>query len=435
MKNKFLCLLGGLLLCSSCSIVNFFTPKATILKEPSKFRSVVKGENFNALAQNVREFSANFGFESEKVLDNQNQNYAVSPLSMFSALAVASACANGNTKQELLDALKTTDSLLTSEFGNLYAASNVHYSAGGEERQTYKKEELTNSLWLNENIDFKQEMLDFLADKFYSFSVQVDYLRKNKQANRQMSKFVEEKTNGLLTPEFNFDVDTVLTILNTLYLKSLWDTDSDNLTTTTDRYDFTNRDKSITKEKLFVTEYQPGRILRTEKYTSFFAQTCAHDRIKFVVPNDGVSLDEIINSETILEINNQEYEGFFEDINTQYYGKTYFPGFEAECEMDAKNIIKSLGVNDFFVHGLCDFSPLTNETVWCDEIVHATKLKVDKKGIEGAAYTAIAMKGEMAPEPPTYTEVFEDFIVDKAFYYVVSDHNNLPLFSGVVNKI
>ena len=213
MKNKFLCLLGSLLLCSSCSIVNFFTPKATILKEPSKFRSVVKGENFNALAQNVREFSANFGFESEKVLDNQNQNYAVSPLSMFSALAVASACANGNTKQELLDALKTTDSLLTSEFGNLYAASNVQYSAGGDERRTFKKEELTNSLWLNENIDFKQEMLDFLADKFYSFSVQVDYLRKNKQANRQMSKFVEEKTNGLLTPEFSFDIDTFLTIL------------------------------------------------------------------------------------------------------------------------------------------------------------------------------------------------------------------------------
>lgn len=146
MKNKFLYLLGSLLLCSSCSIVNFFTPKATILKEPSKFRSVVKGEKFNALAQNVREFSANFGFESEKVLDNQNQNYAVSPLSMFSALAVASACANGNTKQELLDALKTTDSLLTSEFGNLYAASNVQYSAGGEERQTYKKEAMGENI-------------------------------------------------------------------------------------------------------------------------------------------------------------------------------------------------------------------------------------------------------------------------------------------------
>lgn len=435
MKNKWLYLVGSLFLCTSCSVVNFLTPKASILKEPSKFRGVVKGENFSALAQNVREFSANFSFESGKELDNKENNYAVSPLSMFSALAVASACANGNTKQELLDALKTDDALLENEFANLFEAANFERSYGGNDKHLIKKEELTNSLWLNKNVEFKQSMLDLLAEKFYSYSVQVDYLRKNKQANRQMSKFVEEKTNGLLNPNFNFDIDTALTILNTLYLKSLWNDDSENITISEETYDFVNRDKSITKKNLFETNYQPGKIIRTEKYSSFFAGTYCGDRIKFVVPNDGVNLEDLINPETILEINNQEYEGYIEETNTQYFGKTYFPGFESECEMDAKKIVKSMGVNDFFVQGVCNFSPLTDNTVWCDQIIHATKLKVDKKGIEGAAYTAIAMKGEMAPEPPDYTEIFEDFIVDKSFYYVVCDHNNLPLFSGVVNKI
>ena len=434
MNRKFYLLVSAFL-CSSCSLSTLFTPKATILKEPNKFRSVVRGDNFNALAQNVRDFAANFAFESDKLFNDQSMNYAVSPLSMFSALAVASACADGNTKQELVDALKTTPSLLEDEFANLYSASNVLKTAANK-NQVVKKEELTNSLWLDKNVEFNSALLDLLAEKFYSFTVQVDYLHNYKKANKQMSKFVEEKTNGLLSPKFNFDPSTILTILNTLYLKTLWYDTSDDMSTSSETYDFVNRDKSIKPKKLFVTNYQQGRILRSEKYSSFFAQTVSGDRIKFVVPNDGYELEDVINSDTILEVNNATYNGVDELNKTKYYGKTYFPGFEAECDIDAKGTISALGVKDFFTDGVCDFSPLTGgQGVYCDKIMHATKLKVEKRGIEGAAYTAVIMKGESALIEPEYTEIYEDFVVDKAFYYVVSDHNNLPLFSGVVNKI
>ena len=435
MKNKKLYLLASLFVCSSCSITNFFTPKAKILKEPSAFRSVVKGADFEALAQKMLDFSADFSFESVKKLDDKSANYTVSPLSMFSALAVAVPCSNGNTKTELLSALKTSEGLLLSEFGNLFAESNYLRSFGGEDNKIVKKEELTNSIWIDKNVEFNSDMLNLLADKFYTYSVSVDYKRENKKANRQMSKFVEEKTNGLLTPNFDFDVDTLFTILNTLYLKSLWNSNSDFLTTSQEKYEFTNRDESKENKNLFETCYQQGRIFRTEQYTSFFAETAGNDRIKFLVPNDGFKLEDILNSETILEINNQKYEGYDEENNTMYFGKTYFPGFEAECDIDAKEMLKNLGINDLFSRSNCDFSNLTDKHVWCEKVEHVAKLKVDKKGIEGAAYTAMQFKSESAFEPPQYKEVYEDFVVDKAFYYIVSDHNNLPVFSGIVNKI
>ena len=433
--NKKIYLFASLFLCTSCSITNLFTPNAKILKEPSKFRTVIKGAAFDELAQNVRDFSADFCFETNKKIDDRNANYAVSPLSMYSTLAVASACASGNTQQELLSALKTNKELLNEQFANLYSASNDLLIYGGNTKQIIKKEELTNSLWLDKNVTFKKEQLDFLAEKFYSYSVQVDYANHNKQANKQMSKFVEEKTNGLLNPEFNFAAQTVLTILNTLYLKTLWYDTSDDISLDSENTQFKNRDNSINNKRLFTTYYQTGRILKTEKYSSFFAQTSAGDRIKFIVPNDGVNLEDVITPETFLEIANHKYSGFDEENNTMYYGRTHFPGFEAKCELEAKGIIRSLGVNDFFVDGLCDFSPLTDLSVYCDSIIHATKLKVEEKGIEGAAYTAIAMEGESASIEPEYKKVYEDFIVDRAFYYIVSDHNNLPVFSGVVNKI
>ena len=433
MKNKKLYLLTSIFLCSSCSIVNLFTPKAKVLKEPVAFRnSIKKTANFDELAQNVRDFSANFSVESSKELDDKKANNVVSPLSMFSALAVASGCSSGNTKQELLSTLKTTDSLLQNEFANLYSDSN-YTSSIGSDNKVVKKEELTNSIWLDKNIKFNESVLEKIAEYFYCYSLSVDFKNQNKKANRQMSKFVEEKTNGLIAPNFDFDTLTRFTILNTLYLKSLWNKYSDDLATSDEKFTFTNRDGSTKNINLFMSEYEVGRTYKGENYSSFFAETERGDRIKFIVPNDGVNLEDLITPEVISNVNDQKYVGVDEENKIMYHTKTYFPGFEAETKIDAKDILKKMGVNDLFTSA-CDFSGFLDEFVYCDEIQHVAKLKVDKKGIEGAAYTAINMKGEAGPLDG-YEDVFEEFIVDRSFYYVISDHNNLPVFSGIVNKI
>jgi hypothetical protein len=58
---------------------------------------------------------------------------------------------------------------------------------------------------------------------------------------------------------------------------------------------------------------------------------------------------------------------------------------------------------------------------------------VDRRGIEGAAVTYIPMAG--APGPGEYERVYLDFIVDRAFGFVITDRNDITLFSGVVNEI
>ncbi|MDE6060358.1 MAG: serpin family protein, partial [Clostridia bacterium] len=63
-------------------------------------------------------------------------------------------------------------------------------------------------------------------------------------------------------------------------------------------------------------------------------------------------------------------------------------------------------------------------------IQHVTDLTVNKKGIEGAAVTVI--KGAMSSRP---AEIKLDFVIDKAFGFIITDRDNVTLFSGVVNKI
>lgn len=71
-----------------------------------------------------------------------------------------------------------------------------------------------------------------------------------------------------------------------------------------------------------------------------------------------------------------------------------------------------------------------NFTVSPISVYTALSLAVDKKGIEGAAGT-IMPGGNGAPQP---TEKY-DFVIDRAFGFIITDSRDITLFSGVVNKI
>ena len=86
-----------------------------------------------------------------------------------------------------------------------------------------------------------------------------------------------------------------------------------------------------------------------------------------------------------------------------------------------------------FTQGECDFSGITNESVYCDTVIHKCNLKVDKTGIEGAA--VVATRGLTSPGPDEYEDVYHDYIVDRAFGFVIVDSYGSVLFAGVINNI
>ena len=45
------------------------------------------------------------------------------------------------------------------------------------------------------------------------------------------------------------------------------------------------------------------------------------------------------------------------------------------------------------------------------------------------------MNGTAAPIDPVYKKVYLDFIVEKAFGYVIEKNNGIVLFSGVIKTI
>ena len=95
--------------------------------------------------------------------------------------------------------------------------------------------------------------------------------------------------------------------------------------------------------------------------------------------------------------------------------------------------MQSLGVRAMFDGAECDFTPFTDDECYCAGVTHAAKLKADKKGIEGAAATVIG--GAMSAGPGEETEIYEDFLVDGAFGFVLTDPGDVILFCGVVERL
>ena len=92
--------------------------------------------------------------------------------------------------------------------------------------------------------------------------------------------------------------------------------------------------------------------------------------------------------------------------------------------------------NDFKINKLfdifeCDLSNITDERIACAAVIHKCNLTVNARGIEGAAVTAMIKAG--AAGPGEYEEVYHDYIVDRAFGFVLTDSYGTVLFSGVVN--
>ena len=60
-------------------------------------------------------------------------------------------------------------------------------------------------------------------------------------------------------------------------------------------------------------------------------------------------------------------------------------------------------------------------------------MEVNAKGIEGAAVTVMEVSN--GASVPAYKNVYHEYIVDRAFGFVITDSYGTVLFSGVVNSV
>ena len=387
-------------------------------------------ETFLAVQQGAEDFAARFASAAlQEAAKEGTENAVVSPISVYMGLSLAAASGAGETKEELLSALGVTEETLGKGVSVLWRSLNRELGKTGDIT-------LSNGIWLDASTPFVEETLDVLAEDYYCNSYSADFAGDNDAANRALSKYIKEETNGLIDADLALSPETVFALVNTLYLKDTWNEYGDDIARTEERA-FTQGNGEEVLRRLLQGDHSMGRAYEGETYTSFYTSTMHGFRITFLVPKDGVSLSEVMTAQNIAEVSSKEdWNATDEEHHIRYYTRCLFPEFEGDYAGDVSPVLKEeFGIEKLFDCNQSDLSALTGKmsAIYCTEAQHIAKLKVDKKGIEGAAVFVLPGAGEAGPDE--YEQVYEDFLVDRAFGFVLTDSYNTTLFAGVIHEV
>lgn len=436
LKTLTACICAGLTAISFCSC-GFIGAKELVSPEKAVELSYTerKEEGYLSFKQGTDKFSAKFTENVYKTAD-KDDNFTVAPLSVYMALSLVTECAGGDTRKEILDVLGVSYDELKENISKLYRALNVeHKSSGLIAEKTLGMVNMTNSIWLDKSLQTNRACLDELAGKYYAYAYQTDFVNKPDLANYAIKSFIKKQTKGLINEEMDIDAQTLFVLINTLYLKDVWNMYGDDIAMTGNAYSFKERDGEEERLKFLQGKYIAGQAYEGDGFASFYTTTYNGYKIKFILPNEDKTIDEVFTKENLYTVNTvTDYKVVDGEKREEYYTRCLFPEFEGEYDNDVKDVLRNdFGINELFDFSACNLTNLTLSPAFCPQVRHIAELKVDRKGIEGAAVTVIPKAG--APGPGPYTKVYFDFTVNRTFGFVLTDRYDTVLFTGVIGDV
>ncbi len=393
-------------------------------------------ENYKGFLEKLEKFAAKL---SEEIYDEvgENTNFCISPISVYMALALTVESSAGETRSEILDAVGVSYDEVNSFTKMLYFSANREYKYTNllDQKRVLAFQELANSIWADNSVPLEEGGIYKLANDYHADLFKVSF--ESGKTDKIIGKYISEKTHGLIDGDINFSPETLITLINTYYLKEVWTNDGDELPFTDKTYDFKNSDGSIEATKLLQGFYNKGRVYEAEDFSSFFTTTENGFKIRFIVPNGENTVEDVFTAENLYLINNLADYGYVDDENRVLHNtRVLFPEFDASFDEDISEILKEeFGIEKLFSRTKCDLSNLSSEPLYCNQVIHKCALEVTDKGIEGAAVTIMALDGAAGPPIEEYENVFHDFTVDRAFGFIITDSYDTVVFSGVINKI
>ncbi|MBQ7776486.1 MAG: serpin, partial [Lachnospiraceae bacterium] len=111
------------------------------------------------------------------------------------------------------------------------------------------------------------------------------------------------------------------------------------------------------------------------------------------------------------------------------------PKFETEYNVELREVLSEMGMQEAFDMMCADFSGLGQDTraefnVYINKVLHKTYISVGEQGTRAGAVTAVALnEGSGAEE-------LKRVYLDRPFVYMLVDReNNLPFFIGTLMEV
>jgi serpin B len=358
--------------------------------------------------------TAAFGCDLFAKLRAKAGNLFFSPLSIEVALAMTSAGARGETRDEMTKVL--------------------HLPAGGQPvvgdllralqpgPQAKYDLAIANALWLQQGMTFRQE---FLAEtnRHYEAALQSVDFAQTEKARQTINHWVEQNTKDKIKDLFapgTISADNRLVLTNAVYFKGAWVNPFDKKMTRDEAFHVSG-DKTV----------QAPLMRRHGRYRYF-----AGDGVQAVdLPYVGNRMSMLVILPTAADglsaieknLTAERLHGWVEKMGVKP-GDVLLPRFKTTDEFDLGETLQGMGMKLAFTPE-ADFSGMCPERLMISTVVHKAFVETNEEGSEAAAATGVGMRVASMPAPQ---EPFT-FRADHPFLFAIRDTTTgTPLFVGRV---
>ena len=348
-------------------------------------------------------------------------NVVVSPASVAIALALMEQGTVGPAQVQLRELLHIDDATAfhasMSAFELALESRRLDEPIEADEDPGQLSARIANAAFLQEGYPFEPTYLDAIGRSYGPVVRELDYRSDPDAAAHEINRFVADETEQRI-PELIGDgvlsADTVLTLVNALYLKVSWQTvfEEDD----TDDADFTRLDGSTVTVPLMeghadATARGDGWVGGSKAYVGGLAA-------QFVLPDEGRFEDVAADLAAA-------FAGF--ESHPTGGAPLSLPRFETRHHQELTPALKALGLTAPYEEGNL-LGIADDERLVLDQVIHETYLAMDEEGTEAAAATAAVFVPTAAPiEPPG------PVVLDRPFLFRIFDHTTgATLFLGQV---
>ncbi|XP_069676902.1 leukocyte elastase inhibitor-like isoform X2 [Periplaneta americana] len=346
---------------------------------------------------------------------NRASNTIISPLSLYTVLAITQQGAGGNTENEVTQVLHAQPAETRVGFRDLI--NNIKGTHNDTEI------EFSNKLFIANGFNILPEFKNMTVEVFKSDIESVDFTQPEAAA-RSINNWVSQSTHqriqqlvqkGSLTP------GTVLMLLNAVFFSGKWDKIFDTTSTRLELFH-----KLSGSSKLVHTMHQYRKKL--------YAGHCSHLGAKFVhllfkdeqysmlvvVPDEREGLTNVTNNLQGERLYNLTRHQELIHVNLA------FPKFKFETTSSLNDVLRTMGLSDMFEHS-ANFSGIAEEALAVSDVRQKAEIEVDENGAKASAVTSVRLALFAAIRINEVLEIVADhpflaFIVDRTL--------SVPIFSA-----
>ncbi|MDI6734416.1 MAG: serpin family protein, partial [Patescibacteria group bacterium] len=348
-----------------------------------------KADDTGSTSQGVQEVvNANnkFAFDLYSELKkSESGNIFYSPYSISAALTMTHEGAKGETANEMKSVFHFPEiSTLRPNFAAIYNDINdINEGAKDYELRT------GNALWVQQNYPLLEDYTSRVEKYYGGKAANLDFAKETEKSRQTINSFIEEQTNKKikdLLPPGSLNELTRLVLTNAIYFKEIWEWEFD-------KSDTREQDFKITPSNVVKT---PMMYMKTEKARFNYADLgdlqileppYKGEKISMLVLLPAENLDSIEPTLTAEKLS--EYKSRMQETKLD---AVYLPKFEFDTKYTLNENLKALGTPTSFDPYSADFSGMTTaEKIWIDFVIHQAYVKVDEKGTEAAAATAVGI--------------------------------------------